>query len=369
MTRGIIYILLWFSSSVLQAVLYDTQQLEKLAGMLNLRGLDSLPVGVSNDYTYSNHPLTVRKNEWGEIEHIGLLLFSRSLRESSPSLVYDFLERYLLLRLAVPANAEERVKLQGDHFSFSVGFLEVVLQIDTTTAFTEECIDLRSYRTAWLRGTNKLLEVTFDMDCQLMWGCDAVELENRMMRHLARFRPDGSGGRYADSPALPVSGLEYTLSDSYYMSPMIRDDVYYTRREESQPWELVNSRKRPVQTIANWMVARDSENELPLRLVVDRYGYQADSLQMNYRAWQQWCVQEGCTPYFGVKAKRDDAYLGTVFMVNRRGGYLHLLRIDIPVSALTDMKSAVAAARCYAYIPLHNVDALLIRSSEYIPVR
>lgn len=364
--RGIILLMVAACWIGMRATSFDTQRLERLAGYLNLSQLDTLPVGVTNTYYYRQHPLTIRKNQWGEIEHIGLLLFPLTYRQQQPLPVYDFLERYLLARLATPVQTEDAVRMQWDKVHFGVGTAATALQIDTTAIFGYDYVDLHVYRVSWRVDDKKVLELSFTMDYQLMTGCDAVELELRFMRHLSRYLAKAP---LAASYSLPQKGKEYTQADSYYMSPMVRNDVYYTRQSEKDPWQLVSDAARATKTINNWMVAADSDNELPLEMTVDRYGYEVDSIQTTYRAWQQLCMEEGCQPYYGLKSKKAGVYEGTVFMVNRTGGYVHLLSINIPESVLLDRRSAKSTARLYAYIPLYNVSAQLLHTVEYEPIK
>lgn len=352
----------WIS---MRATTFDTQRLERLAGYLKLQQLDTLQTGVTNSYSYRQHPLTIRKNAWGEIEHIGLLLFPQVLRQLQPLPIYDFLERYLLARIATPSTTEDGIKMQWDKVHFNVGSASTVLKLDTTAAFSNEYIDLHAYRVSWTVEDKKILEISFDMNYQLLMGCDAVELEHRFIRHLNRYLPHAVN----TSRQLPKEGTEYTLADSYYMSPMVRNDIYYTRKSKKKAWMLVNDAARATKTIGNWMVAPDSDNALPLEITVDKYGYEVDSVQTTYRAWQQLCMEEGCLPYYGLKSKNSGIYAGTVFMVNRTGGYVHLLSIDTPESALKDRKSSLSHARMYAYIPLYNVSAQLLHNVEYEPIK
>lgn len=351
----------------MKATSFDTQRLERLAGYLNLQQLDTLPIGVTNTYSYKQHPLTIRKNQWGEVEHIGLLLFSQAYRQMRPLPVYDFLERYLLARLATLANTEDATKMQWDKVHFNVGTAATALKIDTLTMFGSEYVDLHAYRASWSVNDKKVLELSFDMNYQLMVGCDAVELEHRFMRHLSRYQPHAASSAVASQ--LPQEGTEYTWQDSYYMSPMVRNDIYYTRKSKKKSWQLVNDASRATKTINNWLVAPDGDNNLPLVLTIDRYGYETDSVQTTYRTWQQLCMDEGCQPYYGLKGKENGVYQGTVFMVNRTGGYVHLLSINIPESALQDDKQVLSTARLYAYIPLYNVSARLLHNVEYKPIK
>ena len=283
--RGIILWVVAIYSIGIWATSFDTQRLERLAGYLNLQRLDTLPVGVSHTYYYKQHPLTIRKNQWGEIEHIGLQLFPQSFRQQMPLPIYDFLERYLLARMATPANTEDATRMQWDKVHFTIGNTTTALKLDTTAVFSNEYVDLHVYRVSWSVNGSKMLELSFTMNVQMLMGCDAVELEDRFIRHL---------GRYQTRPiselvfnGFPQDGTEYTKTDSYYMSPMVRNDIYFTRKTKKNGWQLVDDTARPTKTINNWMVAPDSKNELPLQMTIDKYGYLLDTLQTTYRAKHQ----------------------------------------------------------------------------------
>ena len=176
--RCIILLVIATCSFSMGATTFDTQRLERLAGYLNLQQLDTLSIGVTNTYIYKQHPLTIRKNLWGEIEHIGLLLFPQAYRNLKPLPVYDFLERYLLARLATPVGTEDAFRLQWSRVHFNVGSPATALKIDTTANFSPEYIDLHVYRIAWEINGKTMLELSFTMDFQLLMGCDAVELEH-----------------------------------------------------------------------------------------------------------------------------------------------------------------------------------------------
>ena len=324
------------------AATFDTPLLERMAGYLSLQGLDTLHEGVTNTYAYRNHPLTIRKNKMGEIEHIGLLLLPQSYRDVNPSPVYDFVERDLLARMITPDDTEDAFRQKWAKVYFSAGNVETSLRIDTTAQFSYEYVDLRAYKAAWEVGGKKILEMSFPMNYQMLIGGNALELEDRLVRRLRCYQAhDISQGI---SKELPNVGLEFTYTNSYYMSTMVRNDVY-------------SPDIRHIKTVS-----------IPLEITFDKYGYEVDSLFTNYRTWQQFCMEEGCTPYFGIKNKYNGIYECSVFMVNKTGGYVHLLSINIPEETLKDPGNITATARMYAYIPLYNVRAKLLHNVEYEPI-
>ncbi len=349
-----------------RAATFSSERLERLAVYAGLQRLDTLRPGVHDGYRYKQHRVTVRVNKWNEIEHIGLLLFPRQLREINPLPVHDFLERYLLAANAVPANSEYGMKMSWEKVYFAVGNARTALSIDTTAMFTESHVDLHVYKVSWSVADRKVLEMSFQMDYQLLTGLNAIELEQRLFRNLRRYEPQSRG---ADMPVLPVKGTDYTVKGNYFISPAVRNDLYYKRKSDRDGWSLVSGSRMATRALSNMMLRPESGNGLEMRLKLDKYGLRTDSATVRYSALWQFCKDEGCTPYFGMKGKAGDMYRCTVFMVNRLGGYLHLLSVDIPEQALDDPAKYTAGARIYCYIPLHNVSDKVLNVAEFEPIK
>lgn len=355
-----------FCGLQIRAIGFATQSLERLATYVGLTNLDDLTEGIHNDYNYKGHALTVRVNQWNEIEHIGLHLFSQELRTIQPLPVYDFLERYLLAMNAAPEGSDDRVYMAWDKVHYQIGDAAMALKIDTTADFSESHIDRHVYKVSWQMKGKTCLEMSFYMDYQLMTGCNAIELEKIMFRKMRREVWKQEKYIHKD---FPVKGIEYTRQGKNFISPMVRNDIYYVRKKEREAWRLLDDAGRMTKTIANIMLSGESNHPLKVEIKMDKYGLRTDCATMEYGAWRQLCVKEGCTPYFGMKSKDGDIYKGTVFMVNETGGYLHLLSIDIPQEAITNPEKNVAHAKIYTYIPLHNVSDNVFKVDEYNPIQ
>lgn len=366
--KRIILVLTLLLATVLtiHATNFATKGLERLATCVGLNRLESLTPGIHNTYVYKGRKLTVRINEWNEVEHIGLLLFSEDLRRQHPLPIYDFLERYLLAHNALPADADERFMMAWDKVHFSYGNAATALSLDTTTSFSESHVDLRVYKVAWTDGDKKLLEMSFLMDYQLLTGCNALELEKSLFKKIRRGLPKAYTQQQI---SLFADGTEYVKQGKFFISPLVRNDVYYTRTVIDTPWTLVCDSNRMIKTISNIMIASESDHDLKMRIKLDKYGLRTDSATVDYKVWRQLCIDEGCQPYFGLKNKQGDVYKCSVFMVNETGGYLHLLSIDIPEPAVSMPDKKLALARLYCYIPLHNVSENVLNPTEFEPVK
>lgn len=360
-TICILTLLLLVCSSQASTAVFATKRLANLAGYLSLQSLDTLNAGINESYSYKNRPLSIRVNQWGEIEHIGLKLFSQNQRNSFPLPIYDFLERHLLERNVSPTDSEEGTRMQWDKVYFSVGSSATALKIDSTAEFLENHFDLKVYRVTWIVNEEIILQLSFDMDYQLMSGCTEIELEKKFMLNLSRYE----AGFYTNHRLIifPSEGDEFIRQGDFFISPLIRNEMYYTKK--SGKWKLVRSEKRLSHSIANMMLDANLDEQVRLDIVMDQYGYKKDSLCTTYRQFIQICIHEGCMPYYGLKEKKDDLYSSTVFLVNWQGGYLHMLSAEIPKSIIDKPKDSVIKGKLYTYIPLFNVSDKILNPQNY----
>lgn len=348
------------------AATFSSSRIATLASYAGLQHTDTLQPGVCHSYSYRNRPLTIRVNRWSEIEHIGLLLFPEEQRRMAPLPIYDFLERRLLAALCVPADSDYGMNISFDKVHFSVGNARTALTIDTTAAFTESHVDLRVYRVSWAVGGKKVLEMSFPMDYQLFTGLNAVELEQSMLKNLRRYVPQPWP---YDASGFPEKGKDYTSVGSCFISPLVRNDIYYKRETAVGRWYPVSGRGMSTRALSNMLLLPDSDNTPDVMIRTGRYGLRKDSVTVKYSAWWQLCVAEGCTPYFGLKRSENGLYHGTVFMVNRLGGYLHLMSIEMPEQALDSPCRHTARSRMYCYIPLYNVSDDVLNTTDFEPIK
>lgn len=341
-------------------IVYSTARLRAMASILSLPGIDTLSSGCYTKYAYKSHPLTVRINAWGEVGHIGLKLFEEELKKDHPLHVYDFLERYLLERNLVKGTQEE-IRWGFDHVFFEVGGISDVLSLDGTETFRLTSQSLKSYQAEWVKENKVCLSMRFDMDYQLLSGCNTIELEKNYKRELARYHADGKR-QFSQEIVFPESGDYYVKEGNSFMIDVIRNDLYYQKVKKQ--WRLVSDCGKAFQSIANTMISRETEGDYELAVTLDMYGYEQACDTVRLYDWLTLCEEEGCTSYFGMKAKVDSAYIGTVFMVNEACGYLHLLSVRFPITTLKERKGLIEG-RLFVYIPLHNVSEELFINTYY----
>ena len=367
--RRTIILLLWACLAwQLSAASFSTRRLQAMAQHIGLTELDTLTTGVHTTFLYKEQPVVVRVNDFGEVEHIGLHLFSDEIRELQPSVVYDFLERYLLDRLSAPQGSEQAIRLGWDRVTFVKGSPQTALRFDGTETFSKDSREMRYYHVAWSKNGSVVLEMAFDMDWQLLTGCDAIEQELNYVRDLPRVsvrpEPDFVLGEEA-------TGREYVLSGRSFIIDAVRNDLYFTRRftGEDSPWRLLVDTLSPAHSVSNMMLSRQACGDLGLRVIIDRYGYTSDTLSVKYAQLLQKNLDEGCEVYYGFKYKKDQRYHGTVFFVNKAGGYVTMLSVAIPMEAIHNPDQSEVRGRLWTYIPMHNVSDNYFKPTDYKKIK
>lgn len=348
-----VYLPLWGTT------IFSTARLQAMASLLSLSGIDTLSSGVHTHFLYKSHPLTIKINSWGEIEHIGLKLFSTNTKETKLSKVYDFLERHFL-EMDLYKGTDQAIRLNLEHVEFETGKPETAFLLDGTETFRISYETYRKCHAEWLRGGESLLSIHFNADYQLLSGCDITELEQNYLKEVQRFHVNNVTFALPDS--FPKKGAYFTKEGGSFIIDAIRNDLYF--HKTSDEWKLVSSPTMPLKSIANILLTAGEKGDYNLAFTFDMYGYKEKQDTVRLSDWQGLCAQEGCTPYFGIKSKNDSIYAGTLFMVNESYGFVHMLSVNFPVSTLKESKGYIMG-RLYAYIPLHNVTDSFFNNSDY----
>ena len=308
---------------------------------------------------HSGKTLRLRTNALGDISHIGYRLFNDEVVAAYPdSRVFDFVERYALeLRLKTDTRVktvQDRLALDG--VTVTQGSVDMIYGVTGETPLTVDYIPRRMYRFTWTFGNGRKLGIVFKADCHLITGTDAVGLEQRFSRDVVRCRRIAAGEamRQWDKARVSVSGGRRVVSTGVYLSEAITDKLLQNLRNSS--WSLVMSPKSAVRSICNIMLTGGCETaaDIPMQLVVDKYGYSTDTLSITLGQLGKYLVEDGCRVYVGVKKTSSDGLHGTLFVVNEAMGYNHVVPFVCPLS-VAEGKAATVKAHIYTYIPLQNV--------------
>ena len=344
---------LWFAfaTTAWGAHGFATQRLNQMAASLTDVPFNQLLQGVHHGYVYDNHPLTIRVNEWNEVEHIGYQLFDDLALQVQPRVVCDFVERYLL-ELDLDAQMDRITRMRIDKVVVERGSLDHIYDLCLEDRLEISKAEMLRYRVAWFRGDQCLLSLLFDMDYQLMSGCNAIELENNYLRDVKRIQ----GVEVPMEEIVIEDGDDgYAIVDGgSYLSESIRADRYYLR-DAMMEWQSVCNGDKPYWSAANIMLSPLMLGDFQLDCKLDMYGYQDKGFEMDLHQWVAQTLAEGCKLFFGIKSRTPETIKGTLLCPNFSGGYCHTMSVEIPFESFDKGEGSIKG-RLYVYVPLHNID-------------
>ena len=165
-----------------------TNRLKAIAKEANIVISDSMLKGSLDDdstWTFRNHRLHIKTNQWGEVNHIGYSLFGKALRNSQPSPVYDFLERYILEYDLIPSKTEKSLRLSLDRVICEGNPLAMISAADSNETVQINFQKTHKYIVDWQRGEARC-RLAFYANSELLLGATVIELERIMLRYLKK---------------------------------------------------------------------------------------------------------------------------------------------------------------------------------------
>lgn len=335
---------------------FATKRLAAIASAAGLNLPSAMAAGTCNDtaWTYKGRPLRVCANAFGEVSHIGYRMFNGCLLDSCSSKAIPlFIERYALeLDLKIDKrNALTRMAV--DKVVCGKGNVAMLAKVTPQTPFSLEEIERRMHRIRWDMG-GKELSLTIPADCQLIMGADAVELEDIFERNLKRMQKTANHDvkDYLLQAKRPSFTGQFIINGGEYLNKLIRSDLY-VEMKNGEISVMIDSRK-PVRSVSNILLTGVFDREIPMRLTVNRYGYRSTQADVTLQQFVNLCREEGCKLYVGIKSHDKGHVSATVFALNSKLAYNHVLSVKFPLSLLDGGEGMVEAV-AYAYIPLQNV--------------
>lgn len=345
---------------------FSLPRIRDIANAVKLSVPSNIGANADNDSTWywKGMRLRVCTDSQGTVCHIGYRLFGSGMMRTYPApTVLRFLERYALeqdLGLDGKSNAQ---RMDVDNVLITNGTPALLRLIKDDTPFFINNIPRRMYKVSWTTEKGEVA-ITFPSDSQLLLGGNAVELETSLAERLPK-QPEA-----ADAELLlpwknwiaPGTGNIRVADYGTYLSPLVGSKIYMVMRNSK--WRPYFNLKHKVRTISNVMLTGVSRNDVPLHIVLDKYGDKTDTLDVTLKQFVSYCLSEGCKAYIGIKTVDESTLTGTLFIYNEPLGYNHVLSFSFPASLLSGCGGRVEA-RLYAYIPLHNVTEKFFNQNNY----
>ncbi|MBC8602690.1 hypothetical protein H8784_13310 [Parabacteroides acidifaciens] len=346
-----------FTLGVDAATSFRTHCLEALSKAVKIDLPERIDKNIDNDSTWSfaGKQLRVRTNAYGDVSHIGYKLFdSHWIKDYEALPLLDFIERYALEQDVHIENVDKTEEASRKNVTFIEGNASMLRLRTPDIPFTINEKERREYSVKWGKGGNKVCMI-IPADYQLITGTNAIELENIFERDVRRL----SSVLIADTLPNGWNDSEISRSDSlviasngYYLSQMIRSDLYMY--EVSGKSHISLDTSKPLQSVNNILLTGCCNKEIPVELTIDKYGYIKTDIEISWQQFMLYCQQENCKFYLGIKSFTEETITATLFAVNYKMAYNHMISLKFPLSILYKGEGKMKGT-LYAYTPLHNI--------------
>ena len=271
---------------------YRCQTLQTAAMKLDMeQQIDKAFAGTTSTVTLaSGQTVTVRIGADGEVEHIGLPLFSDIMRQEKPSPVYDCIEYAALDRSLI--HSENDLLLQK--ILLFNGTWQTVCGIQPTDECSISLRDNKAWQVIWQRDGSEIVNIAVPVDYELLSLSSRREQEQHFVRNMAN-HPDNAKSDFFLSSAL----------------------------------QLANA-------------------TIHLEMLLSNYSQQTTDITV--RQWVAYCESQGCTPYYINDDTEGAVARGYLHMRNEAMGYHHLLEFSCPAEELNNAQPKLRG-KAHLFIP------------------
>lgn len=293
-----------------------------------------------------------------------LFLFSDELKNTYPSVIYDFLERYLYEIRNSQNGYLLNQRMTDDKVNVVQGDVVNVTKLSPMVPFSINKIDNFGYDVCWTDTLgNTLLELQFPVQFELLLGKTKSEIETTVKNSIQSM----------DSVFSPVTDMqEIEELDSGYFRTTPSFNYYVESLNTSRYYEIVNDTdtvavfnpRQKWYSVANLFhgIINDT-NEYRLYIQQNLYGFKQMHYTITLSQWLNYCKDNNLIVYFAIEEEREDGLKGLLIAQNTDLGYNHMMSIIIPDNFI-EKKNATFKVSLNAFIPTDNVKELYQKYTE-----
>ena len=372
--KVVIIIVLALCFHSLEAQSFATRQLEYLYGLMNC------PLPQQTDTFYcskiSNLPLLIEYDASGNVCHLGISVFSESVKESVGKPVCDFQER-LFLEVFLQrdeANArklleEYKVKWTDSFYGSTSFFKSLEYSLSNASKEATDYVltkDSLTWTSSWSDST-RFFNLGFLSNYDLILGMDKKEAEMWFAEQLRDFQcklPAASPPIVETEYLSQLNRSVYVKRDKNLFIQYMNSNLYFLRDTVTYAFHLLYDNKLPKETIVNLFNHPDGQAEgLNLHIKQVVYGGESQPITMKLSDFQCFMGNDYET-FVGIEKCTTDIAEFTVIYKSKFYNCWHLLFVQTSPQIIFN-KSDAMKATLYTFIPNHNIKNLY---KEYISI-
>ena len=366
-----LFALILLSTMMANAQQFKASHLKKAAMKLKIDSVafstDTLPA--TKQLKVGEQIVTLRKDEKGVVEHIGIPLFAEEMRQLQPSPIYDYLEFTVLDRLF---KVSDNTLMMQD-LKFEKGNWTALSRVQQTAdGCSIENVSEQYYRVRWSKDDQPVVVVSFPINYELLSNSNRKELELNFIRDIKQYKDMQPMvlRDYSEQMVATEDPNMFVVPGSHYLINEINDNRYLTTITEETDSGKVHrlgmlfDRHFPKESLANLMVEYDMPIDsamIELEFVLDNY--KRDTLTTSIRDWMSFCKRQGLQPFFGFEENKNGTFTGTLIMRNKKSGYDHIMAIRAVESELFSDHPLVHG-KVHLFTPSSNVRNIFDSSTQ-----
>lgn len=290
-------------------------------------------------------------------------LFSCETKSLYPSVVYDFLERYLYeLDSIQRIDPVIQPRLINDKVLFLKGSPAIARELTPSTPFTLRITENQFYEAIWSDTTleNELLHIVFPISYELIQGKPKHIIEKEMKQQLMSlsdsFVPDTlslyenifevDSDCYCPESIMYLDGIESLNTGTYY------------RRTDKGTLCPVFDKMQSFYSAANLFqgVISDIQN-YKLHILQQQYDFKKEEYLISLSQWLNYCKLMHVTVYVGLEDELKEGLKLLLIAHSHDLGFQHMMSIIVPWN-FVEKRDVTIKALFNAFIPIHNVKTM-----------
>ncbi|MCQ2132008.1 MAG: hypothetical protein MJY90_01585 [Bacteroidaceae bacterium] len=287
-------------------------------------------------------------------------LFTQKVRDYSPSVLYDFLERYLFEIDSMQTKGEViSQKLHDDKVFFQIGTAASAKKITPDMQFSVSKTDDKFYEVSWRDSLGQVvLDVVFPMQYELILGKPKVEIEMDLKDELQAIRRSFVAKPFANELATADDNCKMSEPQVNYYVKSMNDATYYhasTQNDTLIPTFVESDKWHSAANLFQGVISDVGNRKLYIEQ--NLYNFQTKQYSVALAQWLRYCQQMQLSVYFSVEEEREDGLKALIIAQNKDLAFNHMMSLIIPNDFVTNA-NCIIKATLNAYIPTQNVKNL-----------
>lgn len=288
-------------------------------------------------------------------------LFSVDVKAEYPSVVYDFLERYLYEIDSLQKHHEYiDQRLRDDKVLFITGSAATIHSVTPDMMFGINKVDGKFYDVAWRDSLGStILEIAFPMQYELLLGKPKVEIEKDFKSTLSNHRNFMPLSYDQETTDTLEDGCLMTNPVTNYYVESLNTATYY--KEKDVPTFCKEDKWHSAANLFQGSI-KDVE-KYTLYIEQNLYGFKTVNYTIPLVQWLAYCQNMKLTTYFAIEEEREDGLKALVIAQSQDLGFNHMISLIIPDN-FTEKRDCVIKGTLNAYIPTQNIKDLYQQYKE-----